>query len=110
MVFHTAEPEQGPAGEVQEVHAVESGGNRNQRAYHGNHAADEHRPCAVFGEPVVGFAHVFAADAGDFVCREIDAMQAHPAGDAVQGPGTQYGADGGPDDCARQTQGAACGR
>lgn len=50
------------------------------------------------------------ADARGFLsAAEIDAEAGPPSGDAVQGPGTKYGADGGPDDCARQTQGAACG-
>lgn len=110
MVFHTAEPSRVQPVKCRKFMRLNPAGIEISERTTGitRPMSTDHVPYLV--NQSLALLTSLAADAGDFVCREIDAMQAHPAGGAVQGPGTQYGADGGPDDCARQTQGAACGR
>ena len=81
--------EEGPAGELREVHLVESGRNRDERANNGNHASDEHRPGAVLVEPFVCLVHILAAHAGDPVDCLVNAVETEPARNAVQRPGAE---------------------
>src|SRR5690606_18160739 len=85
-------------------HALDAGGDGDEAAHDGDEAADQHRPVAVPGEPVLGLVDVLELHQGHAVDDAPQAVPAEPRAQPVQEGGTDDGARRRPDEDLPQDQ------